>query len=706
MPTVAIASEFLSAFARIPQSQQKRVREFTEKFQANPTSASINYEKIHGTKDPKVRTVRISLAYRAVILHPEQGDVYVLVWVDHHDEAMDWAREKTFEINPNTGALQVVNVVAAERAVSEVAGGAEAPARSMGIFDEWDDATLLSFGVPEVLVPAVRVVKGKDQLLSLGKYLPEEAAESLAWLADGIPPEEIRAAYSAPAKKSVVDTGDFEKALQNPDTRRRFVTVESQHDLAAMLDAPLEKWRVFLHPSQARLVTRNFNGPARVLGGAGTGKTVVAMHRARHLAAEVFTGPADRVLFITFTANLAQHVANNLKALCGEELSRIEVSNLHSLAVKLMRSFGAEFEVANDEETGECWRQAVQSSENNGWDLGFLRQEWDQVVQVNGITTKDAYLKVSRVGRGKTLSRPERARLWDVFEAYREALDDLGKVEWLDVIKSTRRFLEKSDPPLPYRAAVVDEAQDLHAEEWRLIRRLVKSGPNDLFLVGDAHQRIYDRRVVLSKCGVDVRGRSGRLNINYRTTEQIRDWAVALLGGFKADDLDAGTDDNSSYLSLLSGPSPEVRHFENEDDERAFVLETIRGLISERPPEDVCLVASTKASLKNTYRPLLESAGITNTVLEKTDDRGAPGVRLATMHRVKGLEFPCMILAGVNDGGVPRRIPSLDSDPTAKAEHEERERSLLFVAATRARDLLIVTSYGTPSPYLPPRPGE
>lgn len=698
MPTVAIASEFLTAFARIPPAQQKRVREFTEKFRTNPTSSSINYEKIHGMRDPKVRTVRVSLAYRAVILHPERGDVYVLVWVDHHDEAMAWAKEKTFEINPNTGALQVVNVVEAERAVPTAL---PAEARPAGLFDLVETSILLSFGVPEVLTPAVRAVRDKGQLNALALHLPEEAAEALRWLAEGFAPDEVRSLNLAPTDRAAVDTQNFEKALENPDTRRRFITVESPHDLAAMLDAPLEKWRIFLHPSQARLVTRHFNGPARVLGGAGTGKTVVAMHRARHLALKVFTGERDRVLFLTFTANLAKHIAQNLETLCGEELSRIEVSNLHSWAVRFMRSHGAIFEIATDEEATECWREAAQSAPSTEWDLGFIRQEWERVVQAHDIRTKDIYLRVSRVGRGKTLSRPDRARLWGIFEKYRKNLNELGKVEWLDVISDTRRFIEKSNPPLPYRAAVVDEAQDLHAEEWKLVRRLVPPGANDLFLVGDAHQRIYDRKAVLGQCGIDVRGRSGKLNINYRTTEQIRGWAVRLLRGFRSDDLDAGTDEQAGYLSLLSGPSPEVSHFETQEEEAAFVSELIRQILGERRPEDICLVTATKAALKDAYQPALEAAGVEFTVLEKTDNRHTPGVRLATMHRVKGLEFPCMILAGVSEGILPRRITSLADDPTARAEHEERERSLLFVAATRARDRLIVTYSGTPSTLLP-----
>src|SRR5262249_34464096 len=253
---------------------------------------------------------------------------------------------------------------------------------------------------------------------------------------------------------------------------------------------------------------------------------------------------------------------------------------------------------------------------------------------------------------------------------------------------------------LPYRAVVVDESQDFHPEEWKLIRALVPGGANDLFLVGDAHQRIYGRKLTLKDCGVLIQGRSSNLKINYRTTEQIRNWAMALLQGIEVDDLDGEKDREKGYKSLLSGAAPEVRKFDTAEAEAAFLVETVKELLKYKQPEEICLVARTSKLLSDRYQPLLKTAKVPSVVLEKKNDPGEPGVRLGTMHRVKGLEFPVMLLAGVNSGVVPMRVPSVAGDATARAEHEERERSLLFVAATRARDQLIVTSWGAPSPFL------
>ncbi len=257
----------------------------------------------------------------------------------------------------------------------------------------------------------------------------------------------------------------------------------------------------------------------------------------------------------------------------------------------------------------------------------------------------------------------------------------------------------ESDKVRPYRAVVVDEAQDFHPEEWKLIRALAPAGPNDLFIVGDAHQRIYGRKVTLSRCGIQIQGRSRKLRINYRTTEQIRAWADAMLAGIDVDDLDGSSDRDDGYKSLLSGPVPQIEKFKTPEEERQFLEKTLPDLIARHGQESVCLVARTNKLLKE-YVPIFRKLKVAHVVLDKTADDGEAGVRLATMHRVKGLEFPCMILAGMNAKVMPLALGSAASDTPTKTEHDSKERSLLFVAATRARDKLLITTSGTPSPFI------
>jgi len=693
-PKVAISDNFLEAYARIPRQQQKKVRAFMEKFKADPRSSGLNYEKIQDVIDNRVRTVRIDQKYRAIVLHPDDGSVYVLVWVDNHDEAMDWAKNRTFEVNPATGAFQMFNVTEAEKAV------VEEPVKEVesGLLAQHDDSVLISFGLPQLLLPAVRAIKKFENLVKLSQHLPAEAAEALHWLAEGFPVDEVRDAVSVPAKPEV-DTGDLAAALDHPDSKRRFVTIQSDSELTSILDAPLEKWRVFLHPSQDKLAGKTFNGPARVLGGPGTGKTVVAIHRARHMAKTLCDAESDRVLFTTYTTNLAQNVDENLRNLCGEEYSQIECTHLHSWAVRFLRDrFNANYSVADSNELEKCWENAILAAEEFEFEPGFLRQEWEHVVQANEITELAEYLKVSRRGRGKTVSRPQRGRIWKVFMRYRDALDRSGKTDWTTVIREARKRIESSEVSLPYKTVVVDEAQDFHADEWKLIRSIFTDQKDDIFIVGDSHQRIYGSKVVLSQCGINIRGRSSRLRINYRTTEQIRTWAMAMLQGLSFDDLDGGIVNEKGYRSLLSGPSPQIYGFDSPEDEVEFLSEQINELLEHRSPNDICIVARTTKMLKDLYRPMLRQMNVPHTLLTK--DNHHSGIALGTMHRVKGLEFPVMILAGVNEKVIPLKVKGISSDPAAQKEHQTRERSLLFVAATRARDVLIVTSSGNPSRFI------
>ncbi|MEA3335486.1 MAG: AAA family ATPase [Chloroflexota bacterium] len=703
MPKVALSADFLTAFAGIPRAQQKKVREFITRFEANPTAASINYEPIHDVRDDRVRTVRIDLAYRAIVVHPDQGDVYLLAWVDHHDKAMAWARNKRFEVNPVTGALQVIDTEELKEVQARTEERVETrELEDYGPFDTFSDDDLLRTGLPAPLLPAVRALRSPDELDGLESYLPEEAWEALYWVANlDYSIDQALAEVSTARQPEMVDVTDLETALQQPDSLRRFVMVESADELIDILNAPLEKWRVFLHPSQARLVRRHFNGPARVLGGAGTGKTVVAMHRARHLAGEVFTAPTERVLFTTYTRNLATNISENLQSLCGPEFKRIEVTNLHAWAVQLMRSQGVRIAIAKDEEVDRCWENAISAVGQDLWDQAFYQNEWKYVVQAQDISERSEYLRALRRGRRARLSRPQRAAVWQVFEEYRRQLDRLGKTEWIDLIRQTRLYLQGQGDILPYRAIVVDETQDLHPEELRLLRQMVPEGPNDLFFVGDAHQRIYGRPVVMSHLGINIRGRGRKLRINYRTTEEIRTWSIGVLSDAPVDDLDGGADSSAEYVSLMHGPKPTVRQFSSLDEEVTFLVGEIQALADFGPLEHICIVGRTHSQLMEDYLAVLREAGIDHLYLQAdTPEYVSTGVRLATMHRVKGLEFPHVFVAGVNDGIVPLAWHTRTYDESEKTDSEIQERCLLHVASSRARETLTITSYGRPSRFV------
>jgi superfamily I DNA/RNA helicase len=535
----------------------------------------------------------------------------------------------------------------------------------------------------------------------LGNALPDEVRESLAFLAEGLPLDEVLDLYASLRGKTItVDTEDYERALQQPDSKRRFIMNPSMQDLDAMLKEPLAKWRLFLHPQQRTLVEKQFNGSARVLGSAGTGKTVVAMHRAKYLASTIFPNDSDRILLTTFTSYLSANISQLMKSLCPDELSRIDIMHLHSWAARFLLKHGIQFKVISDEEAQEFWSAACNKAGVQDWGIGFVRQEWNLVVQAKGIERKEDYLRFPRIGRGTTLSRSERAEIWQVFDEYQKMLHQYHKREWIDVIRETRHLLESRASTLPYRAIIVDEAQDFHEEEWRLIRAMVPRGPNDIFVVGDAHQRIFGGQIVLGRCGIDIRGRASKLRINYRTTEQIRNWAIAMLDGSPYDDLDGGVDNLTGYTSLRNGVQPTVLHFNTLAEEQTSLLSILHAQLRQRPAEEICLVSASRSILQRDYLPLLENAHIPFLFLGKTDSGNPSGIRVTNMHRVKGLEFASVIAVGVNESMNPNTPHEVADNPSDRKEYEARQRSLLYVSATRARDELIISCHGKPSPYI------
>ena len=699
---LAMSSDFLEAYAFLPKPQQRKVRTLITRFTADPTSSGLNYEHVKAADN--LRSLRIDRSYRAIVLKPDSGSVHLMLWADKHDEAYDWARRHHCRVNPDTGALQIYEPQEPSEAVYSEADPADIappPAPFAGLRDR----QLCRLGVPDAMLPEVRALDGEATLDAIQKRLPLEAYESLFLYLAGDSYEEL--IRYREALDDEVDTDDIAKALERMESRGRFVVVDDEMELEEVLSAPLEKWRVFLHPSQRRLVERKWNGPVRVLGGAGTGKTVVAMHRARWLARNLPEG--ERILFVTFTRNLAADIKNNLRSICSpQEMRRIEVTNLDRWVYRCLRRRNYDFQIVYNRGKApwnEVWQQAL-ALKDSGLNLpdAFYADELDQIVLANGITTEAEYLRVARKGRGTALRRAQRARVWPVFEDYRLNLSLQGGKEVDDAYRAAAELLADDRGGLAYTAAIVDEAQDMGAQAYRLIRALVPEGPNDLFIVGDGHQRIYGRsRVVLGQCGTRIVGRSHKLRLNYRTTEETRSWAVRLLDGREIDDLDGGLDDHKGFKSLTHGPSPQVIVLDSAEQQTAFIVRWL-GDLAERGESlrSTCIVARTQAE-RDSVGQAIEEAGLSGVVLEQylPDDAGDDAVRLATMHRVKGLEFDRVIMASVNEGVVPLpKATQGHADDSAREWAETEERALVYVAATRARKELLVLGHGKASSFV------
>lgn len=679
--TIAVSADFFTAFSAIPRRQQGNILTFINKFRTNPELPGLNYEKIECARDKRLRSVRIDDTYRCILLKPDKEAIYMLLWVDHHDAAYAWARKRVCSIDPQTGGIQILVV---DQEKSACPAGASGP---LPLLARLDTGTLEQLGIPAALHAAVRAIHTESDLVTMAECLPSLSYEALHFLWAGEPLADVLALYDSCRKDAAPDdethASVMEKALHNPFSLQHFIVDPEEKELAAMLEAPLERWRVFLHPSQRSLVARDWNGPVRILGGAGTGKTVVALHRAKWLA-ENRCAPHEKILFTTFTRTLAADILRQLKSICEPEaLARIEVVNLDKWVTDFLKCHAYEYEIDYGEKTNQLWEQA-RTALPEGTPLAalptsFFMDEWKYVVQPQEIMTLADYFAAQRIGRKQKLTRKQRKDIWPVFEEFRILLSEKRLRQPADAMRETRELLEHEGKTL-YRAVIVDEAQDMSRQAFRLLRSLVAEGKNDLFITGDAHQRIYGQPVVLSACGIAITGRGRKLRINYRTTEEIRRTATAFLTGLHLDDLDGGQDDNEGCVSLLHGASPVTLAYTTDDSLYDGIAGQVAAMTSNGiADKDICITARTNQKCEECAARLQQRQVETYLLsANKIDNRDLPGVRLATMHRVKGLEFEAVIL--------------LDA-PLSLPENEEaiaKERSLRYVATSRARRHLLI----------------
>ncbi|MDO8777988.1 MAG: AAA family ATPase [Burkholderiaceae bacterium] len=694
-PKVALSQDFLLQLSKLPSSVHTKVLKWAVLFQSDPKSSGINYEKIHAARDPNLKSVRIDKDWRGIVFKPDSGDVYVLLYVDHHDEAYRWAERRKLAINPVTGAMQVVFVqeVAAPAVVDPVAekpNGVEISAASASVASQTvvyaalSDHELMSLGVPEDWIGRIRAVRSEAELDGLQASLPVEAYEGLFLIAAGDTVAQVLNSRETRVDRTI-NTSDFAVALSTPESQSRFVVVDDDEAMLAIMNAPLAQWRIFLHPTQHKLASGDRSGPVRVLGGAGTGKTVLAMHRAKWLA-ENRTPEGKKVLFTTFTKNLALDIEDNLKTLCSPmTLAKIEIRNLDAWVHGFMRSRKLEHKIVYDRSKDgalQAW-QAALATKDISLDLSdsFYEQELEQVILAHGVTSRDEYRAVRRTGRGVILSRAKRDAVWPVFDEYRGQLASrkLKEVDdaYRDIATVLTQDAEAQSLTLPFSAIVIDETQDFGPQALRLLRAMMGRDVNDLFFVGDGHQRIYSRhRAAMSKCGIDIRGRSRKLYLNYRTTDEIRRLAVALLEGCDVDDLDEGHDETRRYKSLSHGPAPVVLDVDGVESAVTNALETVKRWRSQ--DEDghagsICIIANSK-SVRDVLARQFGVAGYQTSVIDANQNLSAEGaaIHFATMHRAKGLEFDRVLVIA-------------PSSFLAEPAETESQRKLIYVALTRAK---------------------
>ena len=679
----AIANTFQKALQKLEgkdSAAAKLAKQAAFDFQMNPTQSGFSFERLTKSKDPNFWSLRVNDNIR-IIAH-RASDMVTMCYVDRHDEAYEWAERRRFEVHPETGAAQIVEIRETVREITKVIEKQVKPP----VFGGFEADYLFALGIPTEWLDAVRQVS-EDNFDALIGHLPDEAVERLLDLAAGkLVPRPVPV-------KGVTDV----TALLHPDAQRRFRVIDNQQELRQALDFPWDQWVIFLHPTQRSVVERSFNGPARVTGSAGTGKSVVALHRAAWLARQ---NTKARILLTTFSRTLATRLAQNADILLGKSVERtqIEVEHLHKIARDLwVKKKGRAFHAVTAKRLValmEASQAAVDGATK--FSASFLRSEFEAVVDPSGITTWEQYKGTSRANRGTPLGARQKLTIWRVFETLLQLLAKENLNTWNALCYQTAQSLTV---PV-YDHVIADEVQDFGPAELRLVRALAVPGKNDILLCGDSGQRIYKSRTSLLSCGLDVRGRSTQLKINYRTTQQIRRFADSLFSSSEADaDGDPLTRD---AVSILNGPAPQVAGFGSIADEVSGIAEWLETRLREgMKPNEIAIFGRTEAVLHDRAEPALEAAGLTRQLLNDDDAAIENHVSLGTMHRAKGLEFKAVAIVGCDLGVLPLRSV-LDGmvDSADQALFVEQERNLLYVAVTRAREQVLVTHTSRPSVLL------
>ncbi|MGH3371171.1 MAG: UvrD-helicase domain-containing protein [Nocardioidaceae bacterium] len=452
------------------------------------------------------------------------------------------------------------------------------------------------------------------------------------------------------------------------------------------LAGPIEEWMTYLHPDQLKLVSTSWNGPARVRGAAGTGKTVVGLHRAAYLAERT----PKKVLFVSFVKTLPVVLASLCERMSPSACANIDFLGVHKLAIDILDEAGIDSSISQTRVRNAfnaAWAAVGRDSVLPKLDErpAYWKEEIDYVIKGRGLTDFDEYADLGRVGRRTPMRIEHRKAMWNVYREYERRLDQLGVHDFTDVLIMARDAVRSGDVELPYGTVVVDEVQDLNLVGLQLLHAIAGDGPDSLLIVGDGQQAVYPGGFTLAEAGIAVTGRAAVLRANYRNAVEILEVAARVVAWDEFDDLEgppsAGARDVDVRRS--GGTTITVRAADQRSLDAALVKQiqetiTVLGVA----PGDMAVLVRTRRDLER-YERVLSRAGIDNVDLRGYDGKTTDRVKVGTFKRAKGLEFKFVFLPGLADAASqPWSGESADS----LRERLERERRELYVGMTRARD--------------------
>lgn len=676
-----IADSFTKALAKLTSQEQSAAKITVFDMQQDPSSPGLKFHRIDKSKDPNFWSVRSNRDIR-VIVHKTAAS-FLVCYVDHHDDAYKWAERRRIETHPKTGAAQIVEVrervediaVPFYRDQEPVVADTPVQPQLPPIFANLSEDNLLNVGVPEDWIADIREAT-EDRFLELTDHIPEEAAEALFdYVATGVlsTPEE-----SAPGASP----------FDHPDAQRRFRVLEDVEELERALDFPWDQWAIFLHPSQRFVVEQDFNGPARVSGSAGTGKTVVALHRA---AAILKTNPSAKVLLTTFSSPLANSLEHKLAMLAGGRRSNATILPFEGVAHDLHTlAYGYTPRPASKEQVQAALKFAAKELGVSEFTTRFLVSEWNNVVDAWQINSLDAYRDVPRLGRKNRMGSKQRERVWPVFVRARELLATQGVNSWSGIFAKVTEYFEGRDHK-PFTHIVVDEAQDLGVPELRMLSAIAEQKGNSLFFAGDLGQRIFKEPFSWRALGIDIRGRSYTLKVNYRTSHQIRRTVDQLLPTLVRD-VDGNEEDRRGTVSVFNGPEPNIRVFDDPNQEIENLAQWVTEQITDKTePEEIGIFVRSIDELSRARQVVNRASQTPLELSDRVEERNGR-ISIGTMHLAKGLEFKAVAVIACDDDVLPLQVRmETVADETELDEVYETERHLFYVACTRAREQLIVS---------------
>jgi hypothetical protein len=684
-----ISDTFTDSLARLTGDEQKAAKTTAFDLQMNPANPGMSFHQLERARDKNFWSVRVSGDLR-LIVHRSEGSL-LLCYVAHHDKAYEWAERRKIQEHPTTGAAQILEIretvkeIIVPRYVEEAPRPKESP-KPKKLFGSVTDDELLSFGVPPEWLKDVRDAT-EDTILAVAEHLPAEASEAVLELATGGQPRK-------PGPKKSTET-----SFEHPDAKRRFKVVTSAADLQQALEYPWEKWTVFLHPDQRNLVERDYSGPVRVSGSAGTGKTIVALHRAVYLARK---NPTARVLLATFSDTLAHALQNKLqRLLVGEPRlgERIEVASVEDVGLRLYRAHVGPLKLVDDETVNRLIEESAKSIPSHKFSATFLSAEWAQVVDTWQLKTWESYRDVVRLGRRSRLNEERRKVLWEIFSRVIGQLEIQKSKTPAAMFTDLGERLKRAKHP-PFDFVVVDEAQDIDAGQLKMMAAIGANRPNSLFFTGDVGQRIFQQPFSWKSVGIDLRGKSKTLRVNYRTSHQIRTYADKLLEP-EITDADGISESRDDTISVFSGVAPKISICDTEAKEVASVA----GWVSEQlkaglQPQEFAIFVRSDAQLARA-ESAAKAAAVPHKVLDKRVETSSTKLSICTMHLAKGLEFRAVAVMACDEEVLPLRdrIEAI-GDTGDLQEVYDTERSLLYVACTRARDHLLISAITPGSEFL------